>query len=48
MPLKFPRVKLHNKIILAPVFGALLGAVFNISNYEIEINFVVREPAIAA
>ena len=35
----FPRIKLHNKILLALVFGAIFGVLFNVSKYKLEITY---------
>ncbi len=35
--MKFPKLKLHNKILLALVLGALFGASFNVDKYKLEI-----------
>jgi Na+/H+-dicarboxylate symporter len=39
MAFRLPRLKLHNKILLALVLGALFGVVFNVSKYELEIAY---------
>ena len=38
-----PRIKLHNKILLALVLGAIFGVIFNVSKHKIEIAFHDRE-----
>jgi Na+/H+-dicarboxylate symporter len=35
--MKFPKIKLHNKIILGLLFGIIFGAVFAINKYKLEI-----------
>lgn len=37
MAFRLPRLKLHNKILLALVLGAVFGILFNVSKYELEI-----------
>lgn len=39
MAFKLPTLRLHNKILLALVLGALFGAYFNVSKYKIDISF---------
>ncbi len=39
MAFRLPRLKLHNKILLALVLGAAFGVVFNVSKYEMEIAY---------
>jgi len=39
MSFKLPSLKLHNKILLALVFGAVFGAIFNVSKYKLEISY---------
>lgn len=36
-------IKLHNKILLALVFGAIFGATFNISKYKLEITYHIEK-----
>ncbi len=40
MSFTLPRIKLHNKILLALVLGAAFGVIFNISKYKLEIAYV--------
>ena len=35
--MKFPKIKLHNKIILGLLLGIIFGAVFAINKYKLEI-----------
>lgn len=35
----FPTIKLHNKILLALVLGAIFGVLFNVSKYSLEIRY---------
>ena len=39
MRFRLPRLKLHNRILLALVLGAAFGVLFNVSKYELEISF---------
>ncbi len=39
MPFKLLKLKLHNKILLALVLGAIFGALFNIDKHKLEIVF---------
>ncbi|MDL1892250.1 hypothetical protein FBQ87_05080, partial [Sphingobacteriales bacterium CHB3] len=41
------KLKLHHKILLALVLGAIFGALFNISKYKLEITYRIdkREAA---
>lgn len=36
----FPRIKLHNKILIALVLGAVFGVIFNVSKYKLEITYL--------
>ena len=36
----FPRIKLHNKILIALVLGAIFGIIFNVSKYKLEISYL--------
>jgi Na+/H+-dicarboxylate symporter len=36
----FPRIKLHNKILIALVLGAIFGIIFNVSKYQLEISYL--------
>ena len=38
--MRFPKLKLHNKILLALVLGALFGSLFNISKHKLEITYL--------
>ncbi|MBI4536315.1 MAG: dicarboxylate/amino acid:cation symporter, partial [Ignavibacteriae bacterium] len=40
MAFKLSSIKLHNRILLALVFGALFGVIFNISKYQLQITYV--------
>jgi Na+/H+-dicarboxylate symporter len=39
MAIRLPRLKLHNKILLALVLGAAFGVLFNVSKYELQIAY---------
>ncbi|MFN0158451.1 MAG: dicarboxylate/amino acid:cation symporter [Bacteroidota bacterium] len=39
MAFRLPRLQLHNKILLALLFGALFGAFFNVSKYKIALTY---------
>ena len=41
--MKLPRLKLHNKILLALILGALFGALFKVSKYKLEVAYVDRQ-----
>lgn len=36
----FPRIKLHNKILIALILGAVFGVIFNVSKYKLEISYL--------
>lgn len=40
MSIRLPRLKLHNKILIALVLGAAFGVIFNVSKYKLEITHV--------
>jgi proton glutamate symport protein len=40
MAFRLPRLKLHNKLLLAVVLGAAFGVLFNVSRYELKIAYI--------
>ncbi len=47
MALTLPKLRLHNKILLALILGALFGAAFNVDKYALDVQYV-REGTTAA